>query len=237
MNISKNFLTIETPTGPFDLYVASPETNSPVVLVFMEAFGVNHHIQNVCERLAQEGFMAVAPDLYHREGRRITVDYANREAIFPLLGKLTNEQIIEDIHGTLRFLEDLPTADLSQVYSIGFCVGGFMSALGATKIGIKRMISFYGGGMVRPREGFHIHPFLDELKNIRGQTLFFFGGKDASIPESDINVIRQTLSKDNVPHEIVVYEQGDHGFFCEERKVYNAEAAADAWKRTLEFFK
>lgn len=237
MNITKNFLTIETPTGLFDIYAASPEKKSPVVLVFMEAFGVNHHIQSVCERLAQEGFVAVAPDLYHREGRRIVVDYANREAIFPLLGKLTNEDIIEDIKETLQFLKEIPTADVTQVYSIGFCVGGFMSALGASKIDIKRMISFYGGGMVRPREGFQIKPFLDDLKGIKGQTLFFFGGKDASIPESDINVLRQTLSKDSIPHEIVIYEQGDHGFFCEERKVYNAEAAADAWKRTLEFFK
>ncbi|WP_408097815.1 dienelactone hydrolase family protein [Peredibacter sp. HCB2-198] len=237
MNITKNFLTIETPTGPFDLYVASPEIKSPVILVFMEAFGVNHHIQSVCERLAQEGFMAVAPDLYHREGRRIVVDYANREAIFPLLGKLTNEDIIEDIKGTLKFLKDLPMADLSQVYSIGFCVGGFMSALGATKLDIKRMVSFYGGGMVRPREGFKIRPILDDLKHIKGQTLFFFGGKDASITESDINVLRQTLSRDSVPHEIVVYENGDHGFFCDERKSYNAEAAVDSWKRTLEFFR
>ena len=237
MNITKNFQTIETPSGLLDLYVASPEKKSPIVLVFMEAFGVNHHIHSVCEILAQEGFVAVAPDLYHREGRRIVVDYANREAIFPLLEKLTNEGIVEDIKETLQFLKDLPLADYTQVYSIGFCVGGFISALGASKIDIKRMISFYGGGMVRLREGFQIKPFLDDLKEIKGQTLFFFGGKDASIPESDINVLRQTLSKDSIPHEIVIYEHGDHGFFCEERKVYNAEAAADAWKRTLEFFK
>lgn len=236
MNITKNFLTVETPTGLLDLYVATPEKKSPVILVFMEAFGINHHIQSVCERLAQEGFMAVAPDFYHREGRRIVVDYGNREAIFPLLRKLTNDEIIEDVKCTLQFLKDLPSANVNELYSIGFCVGGFMSALSATQFDIKRMISFYGGGMVRPREGFQIKPFLDDLKHIKGKTLFFFGGKDASISDSDINVLRQSLARENVSHEIVIFENGDHGFFCDERKSYDSQAATAAWKRVLEFF-
>lgn len=237
MTITKNFLTAETKTGLMDIYVASPQVKAPVVIVLQEAFGVNHHIRSICDRLAEEGFLAAAPELFHREGRRIEVDYANRQDIFPLLHKLTNQGLIQDVRDTINFLDNLPLAEIREVATIGFCMGGFASALAGAELSIKKMVSFYGAGMVRPREGFELKPFVQKLATTKARSLFFFGGKDASITEEDISAIRAELKKSKTPHNVVVFENSDHGFFCDERKSYDAEAAKVAWEKTLEFLK
>lgn len=234
-----NFLTAETNEGLMDIFVAAPskEQKHPVVIVLQEAFGVNHHIQSICLRLAQAGFLAIAPDLFHREGRRITVDYSNRKDIMPLLHKLTNDGIVSDVKETVKFLETLPHADTDEINVIGFCVGGFASALVATELDIKRMIAFYGAGMVRPREGFALQPIVNHLKKIKAQSLFFFGGADASIPKEDRDAIKRSLEEGKVDFEIVTFDKSDHGFFCDERKTFDAESAPKAWEKTLTFLR
>jgi carboxymethylenebutenolidase len=179
MNQSGSFLTCETNAGLMDIYVASPETKErlPVVIVLQEAFGVNHHIKSVCDRLAREGFLAAAPDLFHREARRIEIPYENRRDFMPLLAKLTNQGIISDVRNTINFLEDLPTADTKLINTMGFCVGGFASVLSATKLSVKKMISFYGGGMVNPRDGIGLSPVINDLGAVKSKCLFFFGVK------------------------------------------------------------
>lgn len=237
--MSGTFLTTETKHGLMDIYVSSPETKSklPVIIVLQEAFGVNSHIRSVCDRLAAEGFVAAAPELFHRIGRRIEIPYGERKQFMPYLSALTNDGIIEDVQDTIKFLSDLPTTDTSNISTIGFCVGGFASALCGTRLDVKKMISFYGAGMVNPREGIALHPLISDMHSMKGECLFFFGGKDASIPHSDIHEIQTTLTKAQIPFEVVIYEYSDHGFFCEERKSYNQEDASAAWKKCLNFLK
>ena len=165
------------------------------------------------------------------------MDYSDRQAIMPLLGRLTNQGIIQDIRETLNFLDNLPQADLQNVSTIGFCVGGFASALAATKLNIKKMVAFYGAGMVRPREGFELKPIVNELPQIKAKSLLFFGGQDASIPLGDREAIQLRLHEAKVPYEIVVFDKSDHGFFCDERKSYDGESAKAAWEKTLTFLK
>lgn len=236
---SENFLTANTSSGLMDIYVACPETEIkvPLVLVFQEAFGVNSHIRSVCDRLAQAGFMAAAPDLFHRFGRRIVIPYGERKNFMPLLGKIRNEDIVQDALDTIAFLKDLPNADVTNLSSIGFCIGGFSSVLCASQIPVRKMISFYGAGMVKPREGIGLHPILDEIGRIKGSCLFFFGGKDSSIPASDIKEIEKKLSASEVPFEVDIFENSDHGFFCDERKSYNQVDASIAWKKSLSFLR
>lgn len=233
------FLTCEASNSLMDIYVSGPASKerAPVVIVLMEAFGVNHHIQSICDRLAQEGFLAAAPDIYHRFGRRIEVPYGERKDIMPLLGKLTNDGIIKDVRATINFLEDLPTADTKSINTLGFCVGGFASALSATKLSVKKMVSFYGGGMVHPRDGIGLTPILNDLGSIKSKCLFFFGGQDVSISHDDIGAIEQKLTSSKVPFEVSIFENSDHGFFCDERKTYNKEDAEVAWNKTLKFLK
>lgn len=233
------FLTCETSEGLMDIYVSIPSNSqqSPVVIVLMEAFGVNHHIQSVCDRLAAEGFMAAAPDIYHRFGRKIDVPYSERKDIMPLLGKLTNDGIVKDIRNAINFLEDIPGSDTRTVHTLGFCVGGFSSVLAATKLNIKKMVSFYGGGMVHPREGIGLTPVIDEMKSIKSKCLFFFGGKDASISDEDIKAIESKLESAKVSFEVDIFPLSDHGFFCDERKTYNEQDAKTAWEKTLKFLR
>jgi carboxymethylenebutenolidase len=237
--MSGNFLTCETNQGLMDIYVSSPDIKEklPVVIVLQEAFGVNAHIRNVCDRLANEGFLAAAPELFHREGRRIEIPYGERRDILPLLGTLSNQKIIQDVRSTINFLEDLPTADTHNINTIGFCVGGFASVLAATKLNIKKMISFYGGGMLHTREGIGLTPIINDMGAIKSKSLFFFGGKDATIPHNDIVEIEKKLKSSKVPSEIVIFENSDHGFFCEERKPYNQVDASQAWKKSISFLK
>ncbi len=239
MTVSGNFLTCETQQGLMDIYVASPVSKEkvPVVIVLMEAFGVNAHIRSICDRLAAEGFLAAAPDLFHREGRKIEVAYSDRKDIMPLLGRLTNQGIIQDVRNTINFLEDLPAVNTQVVHILGFCVGGFASVLCATKLKVDKMISFYGGGMVHPRDGIGLTPIVSDMASIKSKCLYFFGGQDASISHEDILVIEKKLTSSKVKFEVVIFEKSDHGFFCDERKTYDQESATVAWNKTLNFLR
>ncbi len=238
MKIMENYLTIGTPSGAMPVYTAAPENqNCPVVIVIQEVFGVNHHIKDICGRLAREGFLAMAPELFHRKGQHITAEYTAREAIMPLLGLLSNEDLISDIRDVVNFLPEIHNADTSKIFTMGFCVGGFGSLLAATELPITGAISFYGAGLVRPREGLKLSPFVEKLADVKCPLLLFFGEQDASIPEADRFEIRRVLNENHVPHEMIVYGEADHGFFCDERKTYHRTSAKDAWEKSLHWLR
>lgn len=236
--IMENYLTIGTPSGAMPVFTAAPaEGKFPVVIVIQEVFGVNDHIKDVCRRLAAEGFLAMAPEIFHRTGTHVTAAYGDREAIMPLLGKLSNEDLISDISSVMSFLPELPNADTKKVFTIGFCVGGFASLLAATELTLSGAISFYGAGIVRPREGIRLSPFVEKLADVKCPLLLFFGEKDASIPESDRFEIRRVLDENHVPHEMLVFGEADHGFFCDQRKSFHAESAKQAFQKTIGWVK
>jgi carboxymethylenebutenolidase len=237
--MSGKFLTCESRGGLMDVYVAAPAPGPrvPVVIVLQEAFGVNAHIRGICDRLASEGFLAAAPELFHRLGRRVEVPYGDRKLILPYLGKLTNADLVSDVRACINFLDNLPRADTSSVSIVGFCVGGLGAVLCGTKLGLKKIVSFYGAGLVHPREGIALAPLLNDLGQIKARCLFFFGGQDASIPAEDISEVEKKLTASKVPFEVRIFADADHGFFCDERKSYHPEAARSAWIKTVEFLK
>jgi carboxymethylenebutenolidase len=237
--IMENYLNVETKEGPMDIFTCAPEGDQklPVVIVLQEAFGVNHHIKDVCQRLAGEGYLVLAPELYHRVERHLSVSYTDREKIFPLLQELTNEALLHDLEATIHFVWSLPRADIRNVFTMGFCMGGFTSLLAATHFPLRGAISFYGGGVVNKRKGIGFSPILNQLPDSKSPLLLFFGESDASIPESDRFAIRKVLDEAHVPHEMHVFGEADHGFFCDERKTYHQVAAKAAWKKSLEWMK
>ena len=238
MRVTENYLTIGTPSGSMSVFTAAPEGKKcPVIIVLQEIFGVNSHIKDVCRRLAKEGFLAMAPEVFHREGNHITADYTERELIMPLFRLLTNESLISDVRDVINFLPKLASADIEKIFTLGFCVGGFAAVLAATELPLKGAVSFYGAGVVRPREGLKIGPYLDKLQEIKCPLLLFYGEKDVSIPESDRFELRRVLDKNHIPHEMVVLSHADHGFFCDERRTYHQGSAAEAWKKTLEWLR
>ncbi len=231
--------TVMTDDGPMDVHVAAPEAPGPhpAVVVMQEAFGVNRHIVDVCERLAREGFVAVAPDLFHRAGRGLTFGYDEFPKLRPFFAALTNDGIALDARAAIALLRARPDVRADRVGVTGFCVGGFAALLVAERTDVAAAVAFYGGGMVNARPGLRISPPLAAAEEIRAPMLFFFGSDDASIPPSDVDAVREKLTALGKTFEIVVYAGAGHGFFCDERASFAPEAAADAWTRTLSFFR
>ncbi|HWI13006.1 MAG TPA: dienelactone hydrolase family protein [Burkholderiales bacterium] len=231
--IRESTVTVQTDDGAMSAFQAMPEgaEQAPALVIAQEAFGVNGHIKEVCRRFAREGYVALAPDLYHRSGAMLTFGYDDARRREPF-SALTNEGITVDVKAALAYLAHLPEADAGRIGIVGFCVGGFVAFLAACRTDVATAVCFYGGGMVKKREGLKLEPVLSETDAIKVPVLCFFGGKDASIPADEVAAIRNRLGMQAREHEVVVYPDAQHGFFCDERGSYDGEAAQDAWRRT-----
>jgi carboxymethylenebutenolidase len=205
------------------------------VVVAQEAFGVNHHIRDVCRRFAEAGYLALAPELFHRSGRGIEIPYGDMPPAMEQLRALTNDGVEEDLAAAFEHLGARADVDPARVGLVGFCVGGFAAFLGACRLSPVATVSFYGGGIVRQRPQFELRPILDEASNIRRPILCLFGAEDQGITPEDVNAIRERLDRLPIPHEVVVYPDAGHAFFCDARPSYRAAPAADAWRRTVEW--
>jgi len=230
--------SVSTPDGPMGLHWAIPKAAAglrslPGILVFQEAFGVNRHIVSVCERLAAAGYVAVAPELFHREGTGLTFGYNDFNSVRPIFSRMSNEGLVADIRASHQALRDYPLVDPARIYAIGFCLGGFVAVLAAMHVPLASAAAFYGGGLTKGRPGVGLTPLIDGFGQIDCRTLFVFGEKDSGIPAEDVALIRSRLEALHKPHEIEVYPDAGHGFFCEDRPVYNPQAAAAAWDRAL----
>ena len=229
--------TVATDDGPMDIHLAIParakRRSAKAIVVFQEAFGVNPHILRVCDRLAAAGYLAAAPELFHRTGRGVQYGYQDFEKVRPILSQLTNDRLLMDIRAACEFLEGRSDVDPRQIATLGFCMGGFASALAACHLSLAATVSFYGGGLARVRPGIGFTPLLDDFSRLSCPTLFLFGEKDQSIPPEDVTAVCTRLQTLGKPHEIVVYPDAGHGFFCEERVSYHAATAAAAWDKTL----
>lgn len=222
---------IEVPAegGAMPAYVARPKTAArlPAVLVIMEAFGLNDHIQDVTRRIAAEGYVALAPDLYWRGGKWRSVGYDKLPEAIGLMQSLRDDQVVSDLRSAVAHLEKQPFVRADRIGITGFCMGGRVSYLAAAELPdkIKAAAPFYGGGIA-----------IDETAKVRAPVLAFFGEKDAFIPLETADALRAELAKHGKDGEVIVYPGADHGFFCNERASYQEAAAKDAWKRVLDFF-
>jgi carboxymethylenebutenolidase len=233
--MNETTVTLETPDGSMDAFQVIPEGKSlPGIVIAMEAFGVNSHIKEVCRRFAREGYAVIAPDFYHRTGKMLTYAYDDPKRREPF-SALTNGGIENDVNAALKHLGGVKEVDAGRVGIVGFCVGGFMAFLAACRTEVATAVCFYGGGIVNPREGLKLEPLLTEAANIKVPVLCLFGEKDASIPMAEVDAIRNRLGMQPREHEVVVYPGAEHGFFCDERGSFKADAADDAWKRTVKW--
>ncbi len=232
---TESLVTIETTAGPMDAFVARPGAPGPFpgVVVAQEAFGVNDHIRDVCERFAAAGYAALAPELFHRQGRGIEVAYGDMPGAMAALGGLTNDGLEHDLAAALAHLRGLPGVAPDRVGLVGFCVGGLAAFIGACRLGPAATVSFYGGGIVRERPQLRFKPVIGEAARIGAPILCLFGAEDKGIPPADVESIRQALDALPVAHEVIVYPGAGHAFFCDMRPAYHAPSAADAWRRTL----
>ena len=228
-------LSIGTADGPMRLYEAVPdEPPAAAIVVIQEAFGVNDHIEDVTRRFATAGYHAVAPDMFHRTGGG-TVDYGDFGAVIPrFVGIGSDDAILTDVDAALDYLRGLGFTD-RRIGLVGFCFGGRVSFLTATKRAIGAAVGFYGGGIVTAR--FPQFPALiDGAATMETPWLGLFGDRDEGIPVDDVEQLRKALTDAPVPADVVRYADADHGFHCDARDVFSEAAAADAWSRTIEWF-
>lgn len=239
MDITTERVSIPVGTGSMKAYLARPTGTGPWpgVIVWMEIFGVNSHIRDVTERVAREGYVALAPNFFHRTAPDIEVGYdeAGMAAGIAEMGKLHADQMIADAKAALAWLRARPDTT-QKVGVMGFCIGGHMAYLTAAETDVAAAASFYGGGIAAAQgPGGQPSP-IQRTNEIKGRILCLFGGKDAMIPGAQVDAIRSALQEHSIRHEIVVYDGADHGFFCDQRATHHAASAKDAWERVKRLF-
>jgi carboxymethylenebutenolidase len=219
-------------------YLAQPEAagSFPAVIVFQEIFGVNEHIRDVTERIAKEGYVAIAPAIFQRQAPGLELGYtpADVELGRRYKNQTQASELLSDTQAVIDYLKQLPGVKANAIASIGFCFGGHVAYLVASNPEIKATASFYGAGITTLTLGASA-PTLSCTAKISGQLYAFFGEQDASIPPDQVEQIRAELEKYQVPHQIFLYPAA-HGFFCDRRASYQPEAAADAWIKVKQLF-
>jgi carboxymethylenebutenolidase len=235
---------IEIPTGDGKLpgYRArpgKPKRKPPLVLVVHEIFGVHEHIKDVCRRLARQGFAAVAPQLYARQGD--VSKLGDMKAIMTdVVAKVPDAQVMSDLDATLAWAKASGTADVSRTAITGFCWGGRITWLyAAHSSGLRAGVAWYGRltgdkDALRPR-----HP-VDVAPSLKAPVLGLYGGQDQGIPVATVEDMRKALAAGGKPaqrSEIKVYPEAGHAFYADYRPSYRADAANDGWQRLLAWFK
>jgi carboxymethylenebutenolidase len=211
-------------------------TPRPGVIVYMEIFGVNAHIRDVADRVAREGYVALAPDFFHRThpGIELGYDEAGMGTGMKGLMALDADQMIADAQAALAFLRKQPNVT-GKVGAMGFCIGGHMTYLTACETDVAAAASFYGGGIAAPKGPGGKPSTLGRTPKISGKILCLMGAKDSLIPMAQVDAMREALKSAGKRHEVIVYD-ADHGFFCDARGTYHKPSADDAWARVKALF-
>lgn len=230
-------VTLDTADGPMGAFRVTPDGDQrrPALLVLQEAFGVNAHIRSVCRRIAEHGYVTLAPELFHRTGTGVELGYTDFSLVMPHFSKLTNAGLLMDITAGLAALDTDPRVDPARVGVIGFCVGGFATYLAAEHTRAKAFVAFYGGGILRTRPNVALTPLIDDTSRIKSPLLMLFGGQDQSIPGEDVQIINNVLTSLRKDHTTVTLPGGGHGFACDDRAAYHQPSADQAWAVTYEW--
>ncbi len=212
-------------------YAASPESKGshPGIIVLQEAFGVNSHIRDVTERFATEGYVAIAPELYHRTAPGFEGSYTDFAAIKPHMQAMTIPGAETDLRAAFDWLQSQPEVKKEKIFTVGFCMGGRMSFLADTILPLDAAVSFYGGGIAPD--------LLDRAPRLHARMLFFWGGLDKHITPEKRRAVADALTAAGKVFVNVEFSNADHGFSCNERSAYQPEASRQAWALMLEFLR
>lgn len=203
------------------------------IIVVQEAFGVTAHVKDIAERFAAEGFVAIAPHLFHRSGDPI-IPYDKMQMVMAHLMKLDAAAIESDMKASLDHLQTLGFSG-RDVGVVGFCMGGTIAFFAATKWPLGAAVSCYGGGIVQGRFG--LAPLNDLAAELKTPWQGHYGDRDQSIPLTEVEVLRRKTAKGAVETEVYRYPDADHGFHCKDRSQFHATSAAQSWERIVSFMK
>ena len=239
LDITSSFVTLNNQGLEIKAFLAKPSGAGswPGVIVFQEIFGVNAHIRDVTERIARLGYVAIAPAIYQRQVDDFEIGYTPDDVVLGRKYKVLTkaEELLSDTQTAIAYLQSLPEVNGDALGAIGFCFGGHVTYLAATLPEIKAAASFYGAGIATMTPGGG-EPTVTRSGDIQGRLYAFFGTEDASIPQREVQLIKDTLQQAKVDHKIFSYPAG-HGFFCDQRGSYHSQAAEDAWKHVQSLFR
>ena len=208
----------------------------PAVIIIHDVRGLSEHYRDITRRFAAEGFFALALDLYSREGAPLL---PNAEAALAWMHRLSDQRVLADIDGAVRFLGSRPEVRARSIGITGFCMGGQYAFMAACSVpGIAACVSFYG--MLRYAEKTEIKPEspLDLAPHLACPFLGLFGQDDALIPRPDVKELENLLRRTGKTFQTKIYPNAGHAFFNDERPdAYRPDAAKDAWTRALAFFR
>lgn len=211
-------ITLETPNGSIDAYVAKSEGKPKGgIVVIQEIFGVNGHIRDVTDGFAAQGYTAIAPALFDHAEKKVELGYdpEGMKKGLALVDKLGMDKPVADVKAAAARI-----ADAGKVGTVGFCWGGTVAYLAAARLGLPS-VSYYGGRNAK---------FADE--KAAAPVMFHYGKDDDHIPPAD----REKVHAANPDAPFYLYDGAGHGFNCDRRDSYSPEASKLAMQRTLDFF-
>ena len=196
------------------------------VIVLQEAFGVNDYIRRVADRFAAMGYLAIAPELFHRTNPGFDADYEKKEGVSDAMGALTVDGQIADMQAAYDWLrkEGIPEG---QIAVVGFCMGGRAAYLANSALPVAAAASFYGGGIAPA--------LLDRAASLHGAQLLIWGGEDQHILPEHTRAVADALNAAGKPFVEATFSLAGHGFACDARSAYHAPSARQAWALTDAF--
>lgn len=228
---------IPTDDGDIPAYRAMPSQGRlfPVALVVQEIFGVHEHIKDVCRRLAKLGYMAVAPELYARQGN--VSKLSDIEEIRKVVSKVPDAQVMTDLDATVAWVKASGQGNVEKLDITGFCWGGRIVWLYAEHSAqLRAGVAWYGRLVGNASELQPKHP-IDIAARLKAPVLGLYGGNDQGIPLETVEQMRTELKAANSSSSIIVYPDAPHAFYADYRASYRKEPAEDGWRRLHAWFK
>ena len=231
-------MKIPVADGEIPAYRAMPAKGGhfPVVLVVQEIFGVHEHIKDLCRRFAKAGYLAVAPELYARQGDVSKI--SDWKQIFAdVVSKVPDAQVMSDLDAAAAWAGKSSSGDVKRLAITGFCWGGRIVWLyAAHNPQLKAGVAWYGRITGETNELQPKYP-LEIAADLKAPVLGLYGGQDQGIPPADIDRMRAALAAAKQPSEIVVFPDAQHGFLADYRPSYNEKAAKEGWTKCLAWFR
>lgn len=227
-----NYVTVKVSDGTeMRVYVSRPSNpgKHPGIIVYQEAFGVNAHIRDVADRFAREGYVAVAPELFHRTGIGVEGDYNDFTGMQKHFAAIKEDLVEADVRASYDWLVGDSSVDANRTACIGFCMGGRIAFQTNTILPVKAAISFYGGDIAET--------FVGRIPQLHGAALMFWGGRDKRIFPEHIHTIIEGFRSAHKLYTNVMFSEAEHGFFNDARTTYHKESAEQAWPLLLHFLR